>query len=149
MGRVSYAKLEGLGLLPASGPAAALALSLAALFIGANNAYPAWKLWRIDKAKKNEPFCSAASPWGWIALGAVVISAIGYATQTILDYVPDPAIVGALVFYGLFAGFALVTLFSGVIAVATGWKRTDHTLRFGLIGIGYVALAQTIQSLWD
>lgn len=90
-----------------------------------------------------------ASPWGWTALGAVVISAVGYATQTILDYVPDPAIVGALVFFGLFAGFALVALFSGVIAVATGWKRTDHTLRFGLIGIGYVALAQTIQSLWD
>jgi hypothetical protein len=58
-----------------------------------------------------------ASAWGWIALGSTVASAIGYATQTILDYVPDPSIVGALVYFGLFTGFALAALFSGVIAV--------------------------------
>jgi hypothetical protein len=90
-----------------------------------------------------------ASGWGWIALGSTVVSAIGYATQTILDYVPDPSIVGRLVYFGLFAGFALAALFSGVIAVVTGRKRADHTLHLGILAVGYVALAQTIQSLWD
>lgn len=90
-----------------------------------------------------------ASAWGWIALASTVVSAIGYATQTILDYVPDPSIVGAAVYFGLFAGFALAALFSGVIAVVTGRKRADHTLRLGLLALAYVALAQTIQSLWD
>jgi hypothetical protein len=90
-----------------------------------------------------------ASAWGWIALASTVVSAIGYATQTILDYVPDPSIVGAVVYFGLFVGFALAALFSGVIAVVTGWKRADHTLRLGALAVGYVALAQTIQSLWD
>jgi hypothetical protein len=90
-----------------------------------------------------------ASAWGWIAVASTVVSAIGYATQTILDYVPDPSIVGAVVYFGLFAGFSVAALFSGVIAVVTGPKRADHTLRFGLLAVGYVALTQTIQSLWD
>jgi hypothetical protein len=39
---------------------------------------------------------AAADAADEIALGSTVVSAIGYATQTILDYVPDPSIVGAL-----------------------------------------------------
>jgi hypothetical protein len=89
------------------------------------------------------------SPWGWAALGATGVSAVGYATQIALDYVSEPDIVGQLVFYGLFGGFAIAAVVTGVIAVVTGRHRLDHTVRLGLIAIGYVALAQTIQSLWD
>jgi hypothetical protein len=90
-----------------------------------------------------------ASPWGWAALGATVVSAVGYATQTALDYVSKPDIVGQLVFFGLFGGFAIAALLTGVVAVVTGRHRGDHTVRLGLLAIGYVVLAQTIQSLWD
>jgi lysylphosphatidylglycerol synthetase-like protein (DUF2156 family) len=100
-----------------------------------------------EPAEPKQPL--KASAWGWIALLSTIVSAIGYATQTILDYVPDPSIVGALVYFGLFAGFALAALLSGVIAVVTGRKRADHTLHLGLLAVGYVALAQTIQSIWD
>ena len=77
------------------------------------------------------------------------MSAVGYATQTALDYVSKPDIVGQLVFYGLFGGFAIAALVTGIVAVVTGRHRRDHTVRLGLVAIGYVALAQTIQSLWD
>jgi hypothetical protein len=50
---------------------------------------------------------------------------------------------------GLFAGFALAALFSGIIAVVTGWKRADHTRQLGLLAVGHVALVQTLQSPWD
>ena len=90
-----------------------------------------------------------ASLWGWTALGATIVSAVGYATQTALDYVSKPDIVGQLVFYGLFGGFAIAALVTGIVAVVTGRHRRDHTVRLGLVAIGYVALAQTIQSLWD
>jgi hypothetical protein len=90
-----------------------------------------------------------ASLWGWTALGATVVSAVGYATQTALDYVSKPDIVGQLVFYGFFGGFAIAALVTGIVAVVTGRHRRDHTVRLGLVAIGYVALAQTIQSLWD
>jgi hypothetical protein len=39
--------------------------------------------------------------WGWIAIGAADVSAVGYAVQTILDYVPAPALVGQTEFYGV------------------------------------------------
>jgi hypothetical protein len=90
-----------------------------------------------------------ASRWGWSALGATVMSAVGYAAQTALDYVSDPAVVGQIVFFGLFGGFAIVGLLTGVAAVATGWNRGDHTRRLGVLAIAYVALAQAIQSVWD
>jgi hypothetical protein len=90
-----------------------------------------------------------ASYWGWIAFGAAVVSAIGYAVQTILDYVPEPALVGELEFWGLFYGFAAVALVAGSVAAVTGFNRGDSTLRLGLVAIAYVALVQTIQTLWD
>jgi hypothetical protein len=90
-----------------------------------------------------------ASPWGRAALGTTVVSAVGYATQTALDYVSKPDIIGQLVYFGLFAGFAIAAFVTGVVAVVTGRHRRDHTVRLGLIAIGYVVLAQTIQSLWD
>jgi hypothetical protein len=90
-----------------------------------------------------------ASRWGWIAAGATVASTIGYIVQTILDYVPAPALVGEIEFYGLFAGFAFVALIAGAVAVITGRRRRDLTMRLGLIAIAYVLLAQLIQSLWD
>jgi hypothetical protein len=90
-----------------------------------------------------------ASPWGWIAFGAAVVSAIGYALQTILDYVREPALVGEIEFYGLFAGFAIAALLAGTVALITGWRSGDHTRRLGLVAIAYVVLVQAIQSLWD
>jgi hypothetical protein len=90
-----------------------------------------------------------ASPWGWIALGAVAASIVGYVVQSIFDYVTAPAIVGQISFYGLFGAPAVVALVAGAVAVVIGWKRHDHTVRFGLVGIVYFVLAQTIQSSWD
>lgn len=75
---------------------------------------------------------------------------IGYVVQTILDYVHEPAIVGELEFYGVFAGFGFVALVTGIMSVALGWRDGDKlAVRLGLIAIAYVALAQVIQSLWD
>lgn len=90
-----------------------------------------------------------ASPWGFVAFGAAVASEIGYMVQTILDWVPDPALVGEIEFYGLFAGFAVVALIAGIVAVITGWRSGDQTRVLGLVAIGYVLLVQTIQILWD
>ena len=90
-----------------------------------------------------------ASRAGWIALGAAVISAAGYVIQTILDYVSEPAVVGKIEYWGLFYGFAALALLAGTASVLTGLKRSDSTLRLGLVAIAYVALVQTIQSLWD
>jgi hypothetical protein len=84
-----------------------------------------------------------------MALGATLISAVGYAAQTALDYVSDPAFVGQIVFFGLFGGFAIVGLLTGVVAVVSGWNRGDHTRRLGVLAIAYVTLAQVIQSFWD
>jgi hypothetical protein len=89
------------------------------------------------------------SPWAWIAIGATAVSLLGYVVQTILDYVPVPAIVAELEFYGDFAGFGLIALVAGVVSIATGWHHSKHTVRVGFIAIAYVALAQLIQSLWD
>jgi hypothetical protein len=89
------------------------------------------------------------SRWGWVAAGATILSAIGYAVQTILDHVTAPALVGEIEFYGLFAGFAFVALVAGAVSVITGWRRGDLTMRLGFIAVAYVLLAQLIQSLWD
>lgn len=90
-----------------------------------------------------------ASPWALVAFGAAVISEIGYVVQTILDWVPDPALVGEIEFYGLFAGFAFVALIAGIVAVITGWRNGDQTRVVGLVAIGYVVLVQALQMLWD
>jgi hypothetical protein len=90
-----------------------------------------------------------ASRWGWIAIGAAAISALGYVIQTILDYVSEPAIVGEIEYWAVFYGFAVLALLAGIAAVLTGLKGSDSTLRLGLVAIAYVALVQTIQSLWD
>jgi hypothetical protein len=87
--------------------------------------------------------------WGWIAIRATVISALGYIIQIILDFVPSSGVFGAIVYYGIFASGAILALLSGAAAVAVGWRRRDSNLRLGLIAIGYVLLVQTIQSLWD
>ena len=90
-----------------------------------------------------------SSRWGWITLGAVGVSIVGYVVQSIFDYVPAPGIVGLLAFWGLFMAPALVALVAGGVAVVTGRKRGDHTVRFGFVGLGYAVLAQTVQSAWD
>ncbi len=91
----------------------------------------------------------SASRWGWIAAGATILSVIGYAVQTILDHVDEPGLIGEIEFYGLFVGFAFVALIAGAAAVFTGRRRGDFTMRLGFIAVGYVLLAQVIQSLWD
>ena len=90
-----------------------------------------------------------ATRWGSAAAGAAILSAIGYAVQTALDHVGEPALVGEIEFYGLFVGFACVALIAGAVAVITGWRRGDLTMRLGFIAVAYVLLAQLIQSLWD
>ena len=97
----------------------------------------------------HRPLTDEASAWGWIALGFTILSAVGYALQTLFDYVSVPDDAVRLVFYGLFEWDVLLALLTGIVAVWTGRNRHDWTLRFGLIAIAYVALAQTIQSLWD
>ena len=86
---------------------------------------------------------------GWIALGATILSALGYALQTLFDHVSVPADVGELVFFGVFEWDGVLALLAGVIAVWTGWSRNDRTIWLGLVAISYVLLAQTAQSLWD
>lgn len=92
----------------------------------------------------------AASPWARVAVAATIVSAIGYVVQVILDYVPEPGIIGELEFYGVFAGFAFVALVTGAVALLIGWRRDDRlSMRLGLLAVGYVVLVQVVQSLWD
>lgn len=95
------------------------------------------------------PLTGGATAWGWIALGATILSAVGYALQTIFDHVPVPAEVADLVFFGLFEWDGVLALLAGVVAVWTGRNRDDWSVWLGITAISYVALAQTIQSLWD
>ena len=37
-----------------------------------------------------------ASSWGLVALGAATVSELGYVVQTILDWVPEPALAGEI-----------------------------------------------------
>jgi hypothetical protein len=90
-----------------------------------------------------------ALPWGVIALVTTILSAVGYALQTLLDIVHLPSDLTQLVFFGFFEWDGILALIAGCVAVVAGRKRSDWTLRFGLIAIGYVVMAQTIQLLWD
>jgi hypothetical protein len=85
---------------------------------------------------------------GWIALGATILSAAGYALQT-LDHVSLPAHVAELVFFGVFEWNGALALLAGIIAVWTGWRRNTRAVWLGLVATSYVVLAQTAQSLWD
>ena len=97
----------------------------------------------------HRPLTHAATAWGWIALGATILSAVGYALQTLFDHVSVPADLARLVFFGLFEWDGVLALFAGFIAVWTGRSRNDWTFRLGIIAIAYVVLVQTTQSLWD
>jgi hypothetical protein len=97
----------------------------------------------------HRPLTSAATPWGWIALGSTILSAVGYALQTLFDHVSVPPHVAELVFFGIFEWDAVLALLAGIVAVWTGRARDDWTFSLGIVAISYVALAQTIQSLWD
>jgi hypothetical protein len=75
-----------------------------------------------------------------IALGATILSTVGYALQILF---------AELIFFGVFEWDGVLALLAGIIAVWTGWSRNDWTVWLGLAAISYVALAQTAQSLWD
>jgi hypothetical protein len=90
-----------------------------------------------------------ATAAGWIALGATILSAVGYALQTLFDHVSVPAHVAELVYFGVFEWDGALALLAGIIAVWTGWRRNDWTVWLGLVAISYVVLALTAQSLWD
>jgi hypothetical protein len=92
---------------------------------------------------------AGATAWGWIALGATILSAVGYGLQTLFDHVSVPDDAAALVFFGVFEWDGVLALLAGIIAVWTGRSRSDWTVRLGLVAISYVVLAQTAQSLWD
>jgi hypothetical protein len=94
-------------------------------------------------------FPGGATAGGWIAIGAAILSAVGYAIQTLFDHVSVPADVAKLVFFGVFEWDGVLALVAGIIAVWTGWSRNDRTVWLGLVAISYAVLAQTAQSLWD
>jgi hypothetical protein len=104
----------------------------------------------VSAAQPRDPRLHA-SAWGWAAVVATVASAFGYALQTILDYVPAPPTFAFAEFWGLFAGDAVISFLTGIVAVVTGWRsrRRDATIAFGLIGIGWLLLAQAIQLVWN
>ena len=60
-------------------------------------------------------------------------SAVGYALQTLFDYVSVPADLARLVFFGLFEWNGVLALLAGIIAVWTGRSRSDWTFRLGII----------------
>ena len=92
-----------------------------------------------------------ASRWAWAAVVASVVSALGYALQTILDYVAAPATFKFGVFWGPFAGAAVLSFLTGVVAIVKGWRwgRRNPTLALGLVGVGWLLLAQGIQLVWN
>jgi hypothetical protein len=92
-----------------------------------------------------------ASSWGWAAVVATGLSVLGLVLQTILDYVPAPPDIGYAAFWGVFAGDAVIAFLTGVVAIGVGWRkrRRDATVAFGLIGVGWLLLAQAILIVWD
>ena len=99
--------------------------------------------------QRRRPLTDRASAWSWLAIAATILSAVGYALQTLFDHVSVPDDVARLVFFGLFQWDGVLALIAGIIAVWTGRGRNDWTVRLSIVAISYVALAQTIQSLWD
>jgi len=92
-----------------------------------------------------------ASRWGWVAVIAACISMLGFALQTILDYVAAPHDLEFAEFWGLFAGDAVIGFLAGLVAIMLGWRvrRRDATIAFGLFGVGWLLLAQAILLVWD
>ena len=92
-----------------------------------------------------------ASWWGWAALVATCLSAMSLVLQTILDYVPAPPDFEFAEFWAMFAGDAVIAFLTGVVAIVIGWRtrRRDATIAFGLIGVGWMPLAQALLSIWD
>jgi hypothetical protein len=90
-----------------------------------------------------------ATAGGWIELGATILSAVGYALQTLFDHVSVPADVAQLVFFGVFEWDGVLALLPGIIAVWTGCSTNGWTVWLGLVAISYVVLTQTTQSFWD
>ena len=70
------------------------------------------------------PLTGEATAWGWIALGATILSAVGYALQTLFDHVSVPSDVAGLVFFGLFVWDGVLALLAGIMAVWTGRRMT-------------------------
>jgi hypothetical protein len=103
----------------------------------------------MEAHQTRSSYTDGATTWGWIALGATILSAVGYALQTLFDHVSVPADVARLVFFGVFEWDGVLALLAGIIAVWRGWSRNDWTVRLGLVAISYVVLAQTAQTLWD
>lgn len=89
--------------------------------------------------------------WGRAAAVAAAVSIVGYALQTILDFVPAPHAFKFAEFWGLFAGSAVVGFLAGAVALFQERKagRWNATLVCGLAGVGWLVLAQTIQLLWN
>ena len=92
-----------------------------------------------------------ASRWGWAAIVAAGLSVVGFALQTILDHVTAPPDVGFAEFWGVFAGDAVIGFLTGVVAIGVGWRTRarDATVAFGLIGVGWLLVAQGLLIVWD
>jgi len=92
-----------------------------------------------------------ASWWGWAAVVAAGISLFAFVLQSILDYVPLAHALKFAEFWGLFAGDAVLGFVAGLVAIVLGWRtrRRDATIAFGLIGVGWLLIAQAILLLWD
>jgi transposase len=83
-------------------------------------------------------------------VAATLVSAVGFMLVTILDSVRTSADVSLGVFWGLFTGDAVIACLAGSVAVLTAWRsrRHDATLRFGVVGIVWLILAQSIEIIW-
>ena len=81
----------------------------------------------MEAHQTRSSYTGGATTWGWIALGATILSAVGYALQTLFDHVSVPADVARLVFFGVFEWDGVLALLAGIIAVWRGWSRNDWT----------------------
>jgi hypothetical protein len=92
-----------------------------------------------------------ASWWGWAAVVAAGISVAAFILQSILDHVRLAHDLKFAEFWGLFAGDAVIGFLAGLVAIVVGWRtRTrDATIAFGLIGVGWLLLAQAILLVWN
>jgi hypothetical protein len=102
-----------------------------------------------------EPHQTRSSPraggiaWGWTALAATILSAVGYELQALFDHVSVPGDAAKLVFFGVFEWDGVLALLAGIIAVRRDWSRNDWMVWLRLVAISDVVLARTPQSLWD
>ena len=88
----------------------------------------------MELHQTRSPTAGSATAWGWIALGLTILSAVGYALQTILDYVTVPDDVVRLVFYGFFEWDGLLALAAGIIVSQPSCSFTRNCNAF--IGSG-------------